>query len=159
MANPDYPYGFIPYSVQGFGGAVPTDVGQLEASTTIHKGDALIRNANGYIAPAAADSAAILGVAAHDATAGASEHPDVLFYPAIDDIVFCGQCSGTLTQALLGTSVDIEGSSGSMEINEDAASTVDSPTGVARLLRLKPGSELGANAEVLFVWAKSQYTG
>ena len=152
MANADNPHSFDVFEVEGFGGVVPLRSGKMAASTTLSKGDAIYRNSSGLIALAVSTTgASVLGTAAETVTTGAGENTEILFVPALKEITFSGQCSGTLTQALLGTDVDISGTTGVMEISESA-----SVGGVARLLKLNPKSALGLNAEVLFKWATPQ---
>lgn len=143
MANRDNPHGFIAeYTLSG--GAIPVFQDAMAASTTLHKGDLLIYS-SGYLTIALAASTAIVGMCMEDKTSGASENPTISFVPATPDVIFSAQCSGTPTQAMIGTIVDIEGTTGIQEINEDSTAGGT----VVRLLGVKPNSTLGANAEML----------
>lgn len=154
MANVDNPHGFLfERRLSGSGAAILKEI-TIETNTTITANDALIRDANGYGTIALATSAAIIGVAAESVTGVAGVRPKIAFYPALPDMVFSGQCSGIGTKAIEGTSVDIEGGTGAMELNEDSTSKA-----VARIIELKQNSAYGANAEFLFVWEKSSFTG
>jgi hypothetical protein len=151
MANPDNPHGFDIYEVEGFGGNVPLRSAKIQTGVAFAKGDAVYRDASGYLALAVSTTGAkVLGVAAESAVSGTT-HPELLYVPALKEITFSGQCSGTPTQATIGTDVDIEGTTGIMEINEDA--TVG---GVARIIGLNPRSTMAAHAELLFKWATPQ---
>ena len=122
MANIDNANGFeFTRSLTG-GTASPTvETGLLAASQTIAVGDAIIINGSGLIEIAVATSGAILGVSLQ-AIGGANSASDPIQYiPALPHYVFQAQTSGTMTQALMFTSVDIEGAPGVMEINENAS--------------------------------------
>jgi len=151
MANVDNPSGFKPYKIDG-GGTFPLYEGTVQTSVSLAEGDALGID-SGYVVLAGATSTAILGVAAMPITGAAGVYPKIRYVPALEAITFTGQCSGTLTQALIGTKVAIEGTTGIQEINEDGT------TSVAVIVGLKKGSALGANAEVEFKWIKSAFTG
>ena len=151
MANVDNPHGFVPYAVDG-GGTFPLYEGTLQTSVTVAEGDALGK-LSGYVVLADATSTGILGVAAHGVTGAAAVYPTILYVPASPNITFTGQCSGNLTQGLIGTKVGIEGTTGIQEIDEDGT------TSVAIIIKLKGGSALGTNAEVEFKWVKSDFTG
>lgn len=152
MANTDNPHGFVPYKMDG-GGTFPLYVGTLQTSVTVTEGDAL-GLLSGYVVLADATSTAILGVAAQSITGAAATYPTIKYVPALESITFTGQCSGNLTQGLIGAAVDIEGTTGIMEVNEDATSLA-----VVKILKVKGGSALGTNAEVEFKFVKSDFTG
>ena len=152
MANVDRPAGFM--AVQPQGTTLPMYTYWLKSNVSVSPGDALLMTSNGIVDIALAASTAILGVCQSKITAIAATRQKVLVVPALPSIVFSGQCSGTYTPVNAGESVDIEGATGVMEINEDAQST-----GVARIVGLEAteGNDNGANARVLFTWAKSQF--
>jgi hypothetical protein len=157
MPNVDKPNGFRAVSMLGAGsGAFPLFTGFTKSNLTLNAGDALIMLSNGTLDIALAASTTILGVCQTKVTAVAATRQKITFIPAADNIVFSGQCSGTYTPVNAGESVDIEGATGVMEINENAQ-----VTGVARIVGLEGGlkNELGDNARVLFTWTKSQWTG
>ena len=143
MANRDNPHGFIAeYTLSG--GAIPVFQGAMAASLTLHKGDTLIYS-SGYLTIGLAASTGIVGVCMEDQVSGAGEHPIISYIPVTPDVIFSAQCSGTPTQAMIGTLVDLEGGTGVQEINEDSTAGGS----VVRLLGVKPNSTLGANAEML----------
>ena len=142
MANRDNPHGFIAeYTLSG--GAFPVFHGKMAASLSLKKGDTLIFS-SGYLTLGLASSTAIAGICMEDKTSSAGEYPTISYTPVTPDVIFSAQCSGTATQAMIGTIVDIEGASGVQEINENATAV-----GVVRLLGVKPNSVLGLNVEML----------
>ena len=152
MANADIPNGFR-YKSGAAGGQPVIKTKTVATSQTIAEGDAVILNASGLVEIAVATSGQIYGVA-HTSCSSAAAGTQIQIIPAVRTYVFEGQCSGTLTQAIIGTAVDIEGTTGIMEINENT--TVEQ---VALVLELAPDVEntLGANSRVLFSWVRSQY--
>jgi hypothetical protein len=153
MANKDYPNGFK--AIAPAGTTVPLYTYMTKSNLTLTPGDAVILLSTGVVDIAGAASAAILGVCQSAVTAQAGVQKPVTVVPALPSIVFSGQCSGTYSPVNAGESVDIEGTTGIMEIDENAQSV-----GVARIIGLEGGieNEVGANARVLFTWAKSQWT-
>ena len=122
MANRDNPYGFK--AVRNLNdGAIPKWKGKLLSNTIVTSGDAVMA-ASGYVALTnIVATNAVLGVIdSIQATSITTTNPDVYFTPSMDGIVFRGQCSGAPTQATVFTNCDIEGTTGIMEINEDATS-------------------------------------
>ena len=154
MANNDNPNGFL-FRKNGQGGTTPLILrGIVATGQTIKKGDAIIL-ASGLIQIAVATSPLIYGFANESVTSSAAG-AKLGFIPAAPGYIFSGQCSGTATQAMLGTAVDIEGTTGIMEINENATTEK-----VLQLVGVDPDVEnaLGLNARMLFTVARSQYTG
>ncbi len=156
MANTDNPNGFK--LVRNTTGQPYTVSLPIAASQTIAKGDAVIIS-SGLIEIAVATSPLIHGVAAESVTSGGSvtrADDQILIYPAIPSNIFSGQCSGDSTAALVGTAVDIEGTTGIMEINENAT-TED----VAQIVGLESDVSddlaLGTNDRVHFIWLRSSY--
>lgn len=154
MANVDNPNGFRAVSNLG-GGAIPMYPAKVKIGVSLLPGDAIIMLTDGTVDVALAASTTILGVC-QSVVVGGVALQDCKYVPAMDSLVFEGQCSGTYTPTNAGVSVDIEGTTGIMEINENAVLT-----GVARVLKLADGigNAAGANARVLFTWARSQWTG
>ena len=156
MANPDGPNGFR---------AVETDSGQMAvrrypvaASQTIAKGDAVFLS-SGLVTIAVATTPQLLGIAASAVTTTASPvraTDTVMVYVATPGQIFEGQCSGSSTAALLGTSCDIEGTTGIMEINENAT-TEDVIHIVGWKSDEDPKLALGANDIGRFIIIRSQY--
>jgi len=154
MANNDNPNGFS-FRKNGQGGTTPLILtGIVATSQTIAKGDAIIL-ASGLIQIAVATSGQLYGIA-NESIVSSAAGATMTFIPAAPGYIFSGQGSGTPTQAMLGTAVDIEGATGVMEINENAV--VEK---VIQLVGVDPDVEnaLGANARMLFTVARSQYTG
>lgn len=153
MANLDKPAGF---RVAQMPGSFPVYTAKTKSNLSLSPGDALVMLSNGTLDIADASSASIFGVCQSKLTAVASVQQDCLYIPALPTILFSGQCSGTFTPVNVGEAVDIEGTSGAMEINENAQAL-----GVARIIGLEGGlkNDNGANARVLFTWNKSQWTG
>jgi len=125
MANPDIPCGFTPVRALD-GGPIIAQPGYLNASQTLAVGDALILS-SGRLSIALYDSGSLAGVVApqagitrlgSNAISSSSADDTVYFYDARH--VFAGQCSGTYATTMRGKLVDIEGTTGVMEINEDA---------------------------------------
>lgn len=155
MANSDIPNGFT-VSSNHYGQAAVMHF-PVAASQTIAKGDAVIL-ASGLVQIAVATSPQLLGIAAAAITTSGSVDRDdtVAVVVALPGIVFEGQCSGSSTAALVGTACDIEGTTGIMEVNENAT-TED----VIQVVGLKsdedPNLALGANDRVRFIILRSQF--
>lgn len=152
MANVDNPNGFR------YCGPGNPEIWKTLAtdSQTISKGDAVII-ASGQISIAASNSGLIHGFAVKDATSSTSNSTVFVEYvPALAGYQFEGQCSGTMTQAILFTDVDIEGTTGIMEVNEDATNEQ-----VIRPIKLleKSDNAMGANARVVFTVTRSSANG
>jgi hypothetical protein len=157
MANPDNPNGFY-FRKDAMGGTTPLLLTvKVATGQTIAIGDALILNASGLVQIALSTSGALYGVAV-EAVSSAAAGATIKMVPFMQGYIFTGQCSGTLTQAIIGTSVDIEGTTGIMEINENAV--VEQ---VVRILALDGDIDNlqtpGLNSQVLFSVARSQYDG
>ena len=153
MANKDYPNGFK--AIAPAGTALPLYTYNTKSNLSLSPGDAVILMSTGVVDIATASSAAILGVCQSKVTGETGVQKQVAVVPAYKDILFSGQCSGDYSPVNAGESVDIEGTTGIMEINENAQSA-----GVARIVGLEGGIDnaVGTNARVLFTWAKSQWT-
>jgi hypothetical protein len=134
-------------------------------SNTIIKRGCPLRGTTGYVHhyKAAPGDKSVLGVAVGDAVTASTAvaatcHVDVYFTPAVDWIVFSGQCSGNLTQGEIWTTADIEyqtdANSGKEEVNENANSNDE-----IYIIGKKGSSAFGTYGEALFIWAKSKFTG
>jgi len=155
MANYDNPNGFR-FVKSLVGGTNTPERLRYTVTTgqTIAKGDAVIA-ASGLVSVAASNSGTILGVADESVTtAAAGTKIDII--PALPWYVFEGQCSGTYSDAVRFTTVDIEGTTGIMEINENATTEQ-----VARVIGElgDPNNSIGANSRVLFTWVRSDFDG
>tara|TARA_Y100001937_G_scaffold82528_1_gene111667 strand:+ start:30 stop:488 length:459 start_codon:yes stop_codon:yes gene_type:complete len=146
MANYDNPNGFRPVSFPA-----RTNVYTVKAATTVTKGDALGITSGVVLPYATGDGSGsthttVIGVAAESGSGG--DEIQVYDDPSTE---FEGQCSGTFAATLVGTAVDLEGTTGIMEVDENG-STND----IAVILGHYPlpGSEdIGANSRVKVVFA------
>ena len=151
MANKDNPNGFKPtYTLSGGPPAIVYI--PVANAQTLAKGDA-ITLASGLVAISTTTSGTIDGVMAAPSVT-ATTNTLVPVYVANSDTVFEGQCSGNSAIALIGTSVDIEGTTGIMEVNENATTEA-----VLRIIEMHPSDSLGANGRVRFVVEKSAFNG
>ena len=154
MANVDNPSGFVVARSNGV--VVPIVRGTTKSNLALADGDLIICLTTGLIDIATSSSATIHGLCVKAVSATAATQKDVWYVPALETIEFEGQCSGTMAQTDIGEAVDIEGTTGIMEVNEDANSTaVIRITGLANGLK----NAVGVNARVRFVVNKSSYTG
>ena len=156
MANKDVRNGFS--FVRSLSGQQAPLSGALAASQTIAKGDALIIS-SGLIEIALATSALIWGVAAEDASSGASitrEDDRIAFYPAAPGYIFEGQCSGITSATTVGSQADIEGATGVMEINADA-SVEDVVLIHALVSDIREEIDIGLNDRVEFEFIRSSF--
>ena len=149
MANTDNPNGFM--CVKSDFGPIKIEEGLVATGQTITKGDALIIS-SGLIQIAVATSGAIYGVAAESVTSAAAGS-NIKFIPALPWYVFEGQCSGSFAATHRGGTADIEGTTGIMEVNEDA-----SVEDVLVMVREHPDATVGsASAQIYFRWIRSAY--
>ena len=144
MANDDRPVGFRPVQK-----VLRCTRYVVATSQTIAIGDAVILSSN-LVQIALSTSGVLLGVAATAVTSAAAgafiwvwDHPEQLFV---------GQCSGDSTDAGIGDPCDIEGTTGIMEVNENA-STED----VIVVRQAHPDDSLAANGRVYFQIQKHVY--
>ena len=154
MANVDNTHGFV-YEMNLYGGPAPVWQGKLKSNITVAIGDALYNDGSGYVTIATSSTSNILGVCL-EAISSTGSHPDIDFVPALDGIVFSAQCSSgsTPSQGLVWTNVDIEGTTGIMEINEDS-STYDT----VRLLGFRDDSSIGNYAQMMLMFNKTDFGG
>lgn len=142
MANVDGANGFKYYGNKT-GPAIPhVKEGILLSGQTVASGDPLTLN-SGVYSIATATSGTIAAVACESLTA--SGNTAFKLIPADEDILFEVQCSGTYAASMEGLAVDIEGTTGVFEANEDATTL-----GVFQIEALVPRSTnaVGANARV-----------
>lgn len=154
MANVDNPNGFRAVRTLN-GSCIPILPKYGKANTNFNVGDAVIIGAaDGLIDVALPSSTAIYGVCVCKSVAEAGVSKEIQFVPASKDIIFEGQCSGTYAVTYDGDYVDIEGTTGIMEINENS-----STYGVAQIVCMAPAPDnaVGANARVHFKWAASSF--
>lgn len=154
MANKDNPNGFR--VLQTVSGTEPMVLSGLTVTgLTVAPGDALVKDAStGLLDIATASSTAIFGVCQSKVTGETGVSKKINYIPVTEDIIWEGQCSGTLTQAMSGDTCDIEGTTGIMEINENATST-----NVVRIIEMsdRPDNAMGANARVKFKFTLNQF--
>jgi len=137
MANYDSPDGFKPVSF-------PARTNVYECSATVTKGDALAI-ASGKVLPyVAASHSAVIGVAAESGVNG--DEIQVFDDPLTE---FSAQCSGTFAATLIGTAVDIEGTTGAMEVDE--AGGTNSICVILGHYPLPGADEIGLNSRVKVV--------
>lgn len=154
MAHPDNAHGFYyEYGMDGAGIELMKQTLQSNVTTAIN--DMISQGTDGYAKLGVAtdsgtSSTPILGVAAHAVTGATGIRKAILYYPALGATVFSGQCSGTPTRTMAGLSVDMEGGTGAMEINENAVNLQ-----ILNLLGNK--TSYGLNAELYFTFNKSFY--
>ena len=146
MANIDNPNGFYPYRQVG-GGTPPIRWYKHTAddAAAIAEGDAVITDDAphaGYVKIALEDSAVLAGVAA--SACAASVAGDVAVYDS-PDTEFVGQCEGNSAQALVGTVLNIKGTTGIMEVDQGQTDEA-----VIVCTGLLPKDEIGANGRVIF---------
>ena len=151
MANVDNPHGFL-WEKNITGGAAPVFRGYLKSNITVAAGDALKADGSGYI-QLSGDRSSVLGVSM-EAISSTGTHPEILFIPALDHIIFSGQTSDRASIGNSFTSCDMTAATGAYEVDMSDTSTYDS----IRVLGLKDdNTEAGANAEVLFIFNKSEF--
>jgi len=155
MANADSAYGFK-YKHRLSGAPCPPlhDV-LLGTSAAFAKGDPMNWNAAGYLDILSTVTASPAYIAAQDVpstvTVGTTK---ARMLPILPDMVFQVQCSGTPTRATyMGGVVDIEGSTGVYECNENA-STNDTLR-IIGYADVTGQTDEGANAQVLVVFNKT----
>jgi hypothetical protein len=148
-ANPDRPYGFAPY------GPCSSLNHSCGGSATFVKGDVVYLASGVVEIVTAGTTREVYGVAAEGCTSGTPDSGSyVAIYPA-EDCIFQGQTSGTGAITQLGTTVDIEGATSAMEVNENATSAPN-----FKMLGLvgTPDNSWGANAQVFGRFTRPQGT-
>lgn len=151
MANTDNPNGFR--FAKALAGYLQVKTHTLESGQTVADGDALVLDrTSGKLNIWSSSFDEIYGFAAEACDASTAD-TDCKYIPALPWYVFEGQCSGTYDATMQGIECDIEGTTGIMEVNEDAHKQ--------RLIKIiEPISttEVGANSRVLFVVVRSSYS-
>jgi hypothetical protein len=157
LANIDNPHGFRPVVNLAGGSVIPTWEGRYASASTVSLGDALYATA-GYLHFTATATPAVVGVAITQKTGSATTSSAMLFWPAVDWIVYEGQCSsGTApAQADVWDACDIEGTSGVQEVNEDGSTNLN--VWVIDIgSNCQTNTSIGAYAHVRFTWCKSKF--
>ena len=160
MAHADKPRGFRAVTNIGGGLALPGWQALLKSNMVVANGDIFYATVGYATTVITADKAPLGVVITPQKTSITTANPKILFTPALESIVFSGQCSGTPTQARIWTCVDFEGTPGTtttggvQEINEDAEANRQ-----LMLIGVSPESSLGRNAELQFIFTKSKFTG
>lgn len=145
----DNPNGFRVVKTLSGGPAYIIEV-PVATTQTLAKGDAVYLS-SGQVTIATSGTGSIFGVMAED-SASQTANTLVKVYAACEDNVFEGQCSGTFARSIIGTSVDLEGTTGIMEVNEDGT-TED----IFRIIGWNPNDTVGANTRVRFIIARSSF--
>lgn len=152
MANTDNPHGFRVHQIRNMGSTVPLVYVTVDTNISLAEGDMVKIEADGY-ANIAATTNAVFGMAAESVTGAAGTRPEIAVVPAVPEVVFSAQTSGSAAVTDIGEAIPLEGTTGIQELNEDGSD------GAFKVIGLKPGSEWGTNAELLVTVVKSQYVG
>jgi hypothetical protein len=148
MANTDNPNGFK--WIKNLTASDELITVTLATTQTIAKGDAL-QLSSGQAIIATSGAGQIFAVAA-EAETTTTATADILVYPAYPWYEFEGQCSGTYAASIRHSAVDIEGTTGIMEVDENATTEK-----VFQVTGHNPNSEIGANTRVTGVFIRSSY--
>jgi hypothetical protein len=139
-ANTDNPDGCKPTGLFGQF-SEPFQPFEAAAAQTIAEGDPVKRDGSGQVTIAAVTDSSLLGFA-RTAVAGSSAG-DLIYVYSDPNTVFECQCSGSFAITMVGSSVDLEGTTGIFEVNENA--TVYKPV---RIVGYNAADAVGANARV-----------
>jgi len=157
MANPANGHGFIAEFCIG-GNAIPMYQGVLKSAQSCTKGDAL-KATGGLLKIFTVGGRKVVGVAAETVTGLATAQSRVLFWPAVQTVVFSGQYSSNtgvqLTQGLAFSRRNISGATGKMLLTSGTLAS----TGIAQIIGISPKSAAGTYGEAEFIWIRSQFTG
>lgn len=151
MSNTDNAYGFQFYRTLGSTPVPALEQISVATNVKITAGDAIYAS-SGKAAVCTGATAKVLGIAVESHSSGAAG--TVLYYPALPHVVFLAQASGNATSGYLGEECDLEGSSGSQEVNENL-STAD----VIRIIGKYPEDDWGTNARLQVVFKKNYFDG
>lgn len=140
MANTDFAFGFKPIKTVHGGPPRVTKYGFSGEATAIFPGDAVVLEADGYVAAIAGTPSTeepILGIAANYVAASSDEGTDVYVYDD-PDTIFIAQHDGTATQAMIGDALDITVAAGDATrlISQMEIDTSSSTTGQLQMLAL-----------------------
>ena len=141
-ANTDNPNGCKPTGL--FGQFVaPFSPFQAAASQTIVEGDPVKLDGSGQVVIGAATDSSLLGFARTAVTD--SDAGDIIYVYNDPEQVYECQCSGTFALTMIGDAVDLEGSTGIFEVNENASTYQP-----VRIVGYNANDSVGANTR-LFV--------
>jgi len=149
MANSDNPKGFSVVKTT-HGGPATIMYFPVATTQTLAKGDAVYLS-SGQVTIAGGTTNPILGVMAQ-ASVLATANTLVAVYVGCEGNIFEGRCSGDSARSLVGTSVDIEGATGTFQVNENSTGDL-----VVRIVELNPDDDIGANGRVRFIIARSSF--
>ena len=122
---------------------------EAAASQTIAIGD-LVKWSSGYVAIATSTDDHLLGVA--ESAVSNSSQGDAIYVNTHPDSVYRAYCSGTLTAAMRGSTVDMEGATGAQYVNENASTE--------KVLQIiKEVSSVGASVELFCKIARHSSAG
>lgn len=156
MPNPNKAHGFIAEFSLG-DGQIPIFTGRARSNATIAWGDALLVS-NGLISIAPAASRKVVGVAAQAVVGIVGTRQDVMFYPALETIVFSAQygsaTSVQFTQGIIWSRRNYVGATGVQRLSNGVAAS----TAIAWIVGLRRSSAFGTYGEAMFVWSRSAFT-
>lgn len=138
-ANTDNPSGCLPSKYHGV--EAPFAAYQAADAQTIVEGDPVKLDGAGQVVIGTASDSSLLGFA-RSAVTGSTAGDTIYVYNDPDQVYRC-QCSGTFAIAMIGTSVDLEGSTGIFEVNENAVVTK-----AVRIVGYDLNDIVGANTRV-----------
>ncbi len=139
-ANVDNPNGCLPSTFFGQGQATFAAY-EAAAAQTIVEGDPVKLDGSGQVVIATAADSSLLGFA--KSAVSASTVGDTIYIYNNPSQVFQCQCSGTFAITLMGSAVDLEGSTGIFEVNENA-----SVTKAVRIVGFNVADSVGLNSRV-----------
>jgi len=139
-ANADNPNGCRPAGLFG-SFSEPFQAFEAAAAQTIAEGDPVKRDGSGQVVIGTATDSALLGFARTAVTA--SSAGDLIYVYSDPSTVFECQCSGTFAITMIGDAVDLEGTTGIFEVNENATTYMP-----VRIVNYNPNDSVGANTRV-----------
>jgi len=139
-ANADNPDGCKPTGLFGQF-SEPFQPFEAAASQTIAEGDPVKLDGSGQVIIGTATDSSLLGFA-RTGVSGSSAG-DLIYVYSDPKTVFQCQCSGTFAITMVGSAVDLEGSTGAFEVNENA--TTYKPV---RIVGYNASDSVGANTRV-----------
>jgi hypothetical protein len=145
MANRDNPSGFK--WIRSAAGNTPL-VDVVTLAGTVAKGDALVNGGSGTYTIALSNSGTIHGVAAMAGVSG----DEIDMYAAGPQNEFEAQCSSTFAATMNGYAVDIEGTTGIQEVNEDGTTEK-----VFQITGYNHNDSIGANTRVRGYFVRASY--
>lgn len=155
MANTDNAHGFNFWKRLGPGASVPIVRVVTDSNVTLAIGDAVVLS-GGLAVTAASSHPAIFGVAQEAVSGTSATRKSVAVIPALPDIIFEGQCDSGVSISAVGQRFKLTGTTGSMEVDSSTGGLTDSIAPI-RVIGKKPTDDWSSHADLLFVWAASQF--